>query len=88
MPSTQSGQVQVSNIVDVSNELLEMFKYMLETVEDRYSLPEKDFLLKEIDVNWSQGYDIEQLLEHAIVHLLRHRRQLERFNSRYFEDNN
>ncbi|OLS26054.1 MAG: hypothetical protein HeimC2_16760 [Candidatus Heimdallarchaeota archaeon LC_2] len=86
MPITQSGQVQVSNIVDVSDELKEMFNYMLETVEDSYSLSEKDFLFKEIEVRWSQGYDIEQLLEHSIVHLLRHRRQLEKFDSIYFED--
>ncbi len=26
-----------------------------------------------------QRYDVEQLLEHAIVHVLRHRRQIERF---------
>lgn len=28
---------------------------------------------------WKQPYDIEQMLEHAIVHILRHRRQLERW---------
>lgn len=28
---------------------------------------------------WKQEYDIEQMLEHAIVHILRHRRQLERW---------
>lgn len=34
---------------------------------------------KKIKVRWGQVYDIEQLLEHAIVHILRHRRQIERF---------
>jgi len=34
---------------------------------------------KKITVNWGQQYDIEQLLEHAIVHILRHRRQIENF---------
>ncbi len=34
---------------------------------------------KKIVVSWGQRYDIEQLLEHAIVHILRHRRQIERF---------
>ncbi|MFZ4798071.1 MAG: DinB family protein [Bacteroidia bacterium] len=34
---------------------------------------------KKIIVNWGQQYDIEQLLEHAIVHILRHRRQIEKF---------
>ncbi|MGB1270042.1 MAG: DinB family protein [Flavobacteriaceae bacterium] len=30
-------------------------------------------------VRWGQKYDVEQLLEHAIVHILRHRRQIEKF---------
>ena len=30
-------------------------------------------------VAWGQNYDVEQLMEHAIVHILRHRRQIERF---------
>ncbi len=86
MDITQSNQIQVSNIVDVSDELLGMFKYMLETVEDKYSIPEKDFLLKDVEVRWNQDYDVDQLLEHAIVHILRHRRQLERFKIKYFDE--
>jgi uncharacterized damage-inducible protein DinB len=34
---------------------------------------------KKITVKWGQQYDIEQLMEHAIVHVLRHRRQIEHF---------
>ncbi len=34
---------------------------------------------KKIKVNWGQQYDVEQLMEHAIVHILRHRRQIENF---------
>jgi len=34
---------------------------------------------KKILVKWGQSYDVEQLMEHAIVHILRHRRQIERF---------
>jgi uncharacterized damage-inducible protein DinB len=32
-----------------------------------------------IKSGWGQTYDIEQMMEHAIVHVLRHRRQLEKF---------
>ena len=32
-----------------------------------------------IKAGWGQVYDIEQLTEHAIVHILRHRRQIEKF---------
>ena len=34
---------------------------------------------KKMHVSWGQRYDVEQLMEHAIVHILRHRRQIERF---------
>ncbi len=33
-----------------------------------------------IKTSWGQVYDIEQLTEHAIVHVLRHRRQIERID--------
>lgn len=29
--------------------------------------------------NWGQTFDMDQLMEHAIVHILRHRRQIENF---------
>jgi hypothetical protein len=32
-----------------------------------------------IKSGWGQVYDIEQMTEHAIVHILRHRRQIEKF---------
>jgi len=32
-----------------------------------------------IKSGWGPVYDIEQMTEHAIVHILRHRRQIERF---------
>lgn len=34
---------------------------------------------KKIRTSWGQTYDIEQMMEHAIVHVLRHRRQIEKF---------
>ncbi|MCW3465212.1 DinB family protein [Chitinophaga nivalis] len=34
---------------------------------------------KKILTPWGQLYDIEQMMEHAIVHVMRHRRQLEKF---------
>jgi uncharacterized damage-inducible protein DinB len=36
---------------------------------------------KKIHVSWGQVFDGEQLMEHAIVHIMRHRRQIERFKS-------
>jgi uncharacterized damage-inducible protein DinB len=36
---------------------------------------------KKILTHWGQVYDIDQMMEHAIVHVLKHRRQIERFLS-------
>jgi uncharacterized damage-inducible protein DinB len=41
----------------------------LEQIDDDYK----------IKAGWGKYYDIEQMMEHAIVHILRHRRQLEKF---------
>lgn len=40
---------------------------------------------KKIKAGWGQVYDIEQMMEHAIVHILRHRRQLEKFKEKLGE---
>ncbi|MDQ6845232.1 MAG: DinB family protein [Bacteroidota bacterium] len=46
-----------------------------------------DFELEEFDdskkmlTSWGQRYDTEQIMEHAIVHILRHRRQIEKFKN-------
>ncbi len=40
---------------------------------------------RKVHVSWGQSYDIEQLIEHAIVHILRHRRQIERIKRNEFK---
>ena len=59
-----------------------MFNYNLLLFEDypNLELCENDYT-KKILVRWGQTYDVEQLLEHAIVHILRHRLQIELFKS-------
>ena len=37
---------------------------------------------QKIKVRWGQIFDIEQLMQHAIVHILRHRRQIEIFKQK------
>jgi hypothetical protein len=36
---------------------------------------------RKIKAGWGQVYDAEQMMEHAIVHILRHRRQIEKFRA-------
>lgn len=48
-------------------------------------LEQMDDALK-IKAGWGQVYDIEQMAEHAIVHILRHRRQIEKIKQRQLSD--
>lgn len=60
--------------------LKEMFRFTEKVFDDYPNLKlEEHQEINKILVNWGQRYDIEQLMEHAIVHILRHRRQIERF---------
>jgi len=58
----------------------EMFLFNEKVFDDypNISLEEKN-QEKKMHVSWGQYYNVEQLMEHAIVHILRHRRQIERF---------
>ena len=67
-----------NNEVTVSA-LDKMLNYTEETFRNKWNLTFDDGLLIRIESNWGQSYDFEQMLEHAIVHILRHRRQIERF---------
>jgi uncharacterized damage-inducible protein DinB len=60
--------------------LKEMFRYTEQVFDDypNIKLEVNDSSSKML-VSWGQTYDVEQLMEHAIVHILRHRRQVERF---------
>lgn len=61
-------------------ELWTMFQYNEQLFKDYPHLKLEEYdSNKKIAVKWGQLYDVEQLMEHAIVHILRHRRQIERF---------
>ncbi len=60
--------------------LQSMFTYNEQLFLDypKITLNEKD-VSKQVITSWKQHYDVETLMEHAIVHILRHRRQIARF---------
>ena len=70
----------LDTVEQYKTELRNMFKYNEQFFKDypNITLEEHDSE-KKILVKWGQQYDVEQLFEHAIVHVLRHRRQIERF---------
>jgi uncharacterized damage-inducible protein DinB len=54
-------------------------RYTIETLEGRWEMSAEEISGMVIKSRWGAVYDAEGLLEHAIVHLLRHRRQIEKF---------
>lgn len=77
---TYHDKIMHNDISSYQKDLLDMFDYNVLLFEDHPSLKIEEFEVdKKIKVRWGQFYDVEQLLEHAIVHILRHRRQIERF---------
>jgi uncharacterized damage-inducible protein DinB len=56
-----------------------MLAYTDATLEGKWELSDEQIQAIQIRSRWGAMYDLEQLLEHAIVHVLRHRRQIERF---------
>lgn len=67
---------------DACLELDQMLHYTAVTLENKMQITLEEILNNLIKVSWGQQYDFEQLLEHAIVHVLRHRRQIEKFKLR------
>ena len=55
----------------------EMFEYTVETFEDKWHLTYSELMNTVIKTSWST-YDLEAIIEHAIVHILRHRLQIEK----------
>lgn len=74
------SRVLLENTAEYTEALKKMFQHNLQLFEDHPNLDIEEYDNdKKIKVRWGQFYDIEQLYEHAIVHILRHRRQIERF---------
>jgi len=59
-----------------------MLAYMVETLETKWNMSDAEATATSMKTRWGVVYDFEQLFEHAIVHVLRHRRQIERFLGR------
>jgi hypothetical protein len=58
-----------------------MLRFTAETLEGRWHYTDDQILAIHMTSRWGPE-NLEQLLEHAIVHILRHRRQIERFLAR------
>jgi uncharacterized damage-inducible protein DinB len=53
--------------------------YTAAVFEGRWTMPDEVIEAARIQSRWGPIFNLEQMFEHAIVHVLRHRRQIERF---------
>jgi uncharacterized damage-inducible protein DinB len=54
-------------------------EYTVTTLDGRWEMSDEEITRTVINSRWGVVYNVEGLLEHAIVHILRHRRQIEKF---------
>lgn len=64
---------------DVRALVAEAVQFTESTVEPLLTATDADIQALSFTVRWGPRYDPEMILEHAVCHLLRHRRQLERW---------
>ena len=77
--------VRWSETVTRAQALVEFRKaldYMVQTLDGKWDMSEQEAVDTKMTVRWGPTYDFEQLFEHAIVHVLRLRRQIDRFLGR------
>jgi hypothetical protein len=72
--------VNFTLIVEYSKGLDDVLEFTCNTLVNLSDIdPEEQDNTKKIIKSWQQIYDIAQLMEHTIVHVLRHKRQIEKF---------
>ena len=80
MASTSPAR-ELFSLEDVEAQIDGMLGYTAQTLEGKWEMTEEEMTSIFVDSRWGVRYDLEQLLEHAVVHILRHRRQIERLMS-------
>ena len=63
-----------------------MLGYTERTLAGRWEMSDDEIAATIVKTRWGGTYDLEQLLEHAVVHVLRHRRQIEKFLLKFEEE--
>lgn len=64
---------------EINGEIDEMFAYTAAIFEGERQITDEEMETIFFKTRWGAHYNIDQLFEHAIVHVLRHRRQIKKF---------
>lgn len=63
---------------DAVRMLEKVLTFTANSIEGKWNMTEAEIIATRRETKWGL-YDIEMMFEHAIVHILRHRRQIEKF---------
>ncbi|NWF90137.1 MAG: hypothetical protein HXY50_11845 [Ignavibacteriaceae bacterium] len=82
-----ADEMKLENSKDVELQLREMIYYNIKNLYEmnREKIEENMFTVKFV-TRWGEEFNFEQILEHAVVHILRHRRQIEKFIRLHFSN--
>ena len=78
----KADEMTIEKSEDAINEIRKMIKYNIHNLYEmnREKIESNMYSIKFI-TRWKEEFNFEQILEHAIVHILRHRRQIEKFKA-------
>ena len=72
-----SVTIEVNSIEECLSELDKMFLHHIATFKNKWLLTDDEMMKAIIKTSWTT-YDLEAIIEHAIVHILRHRLQIQK----------
>ena len=70
-------QININSVDEAMEELNKMFLYNVQTLEDKWLMSDEQMMKTIIKTSWTT-YDLEAIIEHSIVHILRHRLQIQK----------
>ncbi len=70
-------EIKFDSVRDAISELDKMFLYNVATFEDKWHYTDEVLMNTIIKTKWTT-YDLEAIIEHSIVHILRHRLQIQK----------
>lgn len=73
----ENHNYHIYNLVHAFDEIENLISYTSKLVENNLMMTKDEIISARHETRWGY-YDIEMMFEHAIVHILRHRRQIER----------
>jgi len=71
------NEININSVEEAVSELNKMFQYKVNTFENKWLLSDDEMMNTIIKTSWTT-YDLEAIIEHSIVHILRHRLQIQK----------